>query len=89
VSSILAAASPLILAIRMVEHHKRFDPAYGDARVRARDLGEPYVRLSLMHLRLTSRRSFFSSYMTQPKSQLHTFRAWAGKVCARLATRSP
>ncbi len=46
-----------------VEHHKRFDPAYADAKMRARKLGEF---------------SFFSSYMSQPKSQLETFKAWAG-----------
>jgi D-galacturonate reductase len=68
-----------------VEHHKRFvlfffsksylyahgglvflryDPAYGDARVRARELGEF---------------NFFNAWMSQPKSQLETFQAWAGK----------
>ncbi|KAK2461786.1 hypothetical protein APHAL10511_006249 [Amanita phalloides] len=47
-----------------VEHHKRFDPVYSDARVRARALGEF---------------NFFSAWMSQPKSQLETFRAWAGK----------
>jgi len=49
-----------------VEHHKRFDPAYADARFRARSgkLGEF---------------NYFYSYMSQPKSQLETFKAWAGK----------
>jgi D-galacturonate reductase len=47
-----------------VEHHKRYDPAYGDARVRARELGEF---------------NFFNAWMSQPKSQLETFQAWAGK----------
>ncbi|PFH54634.1 hypothetical protein AMATHDRAFT_44463 [Amanita thiersii Skay4041] len=47
-----------------VEHHKRFDPAYSDARMRAQALGEF---------------NFFSAWMSQPKSQLETFRAWAGK----------
>lgn len=46
-----------------VEHHKRFDPAYWDARARARKLGDF---------------NYFYSYMSQPKSQLETFRAWAG-----------
>nr|VFK25934.1 MAG: D-galacturonate reductase [Candidatus Kentron sp. MB]VFK33805.1 MAG: D-galacturonate reductase [Candidatus Kentron sp. MB]VFK76393.1 MAG: D-galacturonate reductase [Candidatus Kentron sp. MB] len=46
------------------EVHKRFDPVYADARDRARRLGD----CSLM-----------SSYMSQPKKQLETFRAWAGK----------
>lgn len=46
-----------------VEHHKRFDPAYDDARHRARRLGDF---------------NYFYSYMSQPKFQLETFRAWAG-----------
>ena len=49
----------------MVEHHKRFDPAYADARHRARQqLGDM---------------NYFYSYMSQPKNQLDTFKAWAGK----------
>lgn len=48
----------------MVEHHKRFDPVYSDARAKAAALGEF---------------NFFSAWMSQPKSQLETFRAWAGK----------
>ena len=49
-----------------IEHHKRFDPAYADARNRAinGNLGEF---------------NYFYSYMSQPKSQLETFKAWAGK----------
>lgn len=47
-----------------VEHHKRFDPAYADARRRAKSLGDF---------------NYFYSYMSQPKSQLETFKAWAGK----------
>ncbi|KAL5535360.1 hypothetical protein ACEPAF_3454 [Sanghuangporus sanghuang] len=47
-----------------VEHHKRFDPVYSDAKVRAATLGEF---------------NFFNAWMSQPKSQLETFRAWAGK----------
>lgn len=42
----------------------RYDPVYSDARVRARTLGEF---------------NFFNAWMSQPKSQLETFRAWAGK----------
>lgn len=42
----------------------RFDPVYSDAKVRAQTLGEC---------------NFFSAWMSQPKSQLETFRAWAGK----------
>jgi D-galacturonate reductase len=72
-------AKPLVLTLRehialeqaardrgvlvAVEMHKRFDPVYADARERARAMGA----LSL-----------FSSYMSQPRSQLDTFRAWAG-----------
>lgn len=48
-----------------VEHHKRFDPAYADARHKAQtSLGDF---------------NYFYSYMSQPKSQLETFKAWAGK----------
>ncbi|KOS21295.1 Uncharacterized protein ESCO_006699 [Escovopsis weberi] len=47
-----------------IEHHKRFDPAYSDARFRAQNLGDW---------------NYFYSYMSQPKSQLETFKSWAGK----------
>lgn len=47
-----------------IEHHKRFDPAYADARARAKTLGNF---------------NYFYSYMSQPKFQLETFKAWAGK----------
>jgi D-galacturonate reductase len=47
-----------------MEVHKRWDPIYADARDRIRTLGEF---------------SFFSSFMSQPKYQLDTFRSWAGK----------
>ena len=47
-----------------VEVHKRWDPVYADARTRLRNLGDL---------------SYFTSYMSQPKSQLDSFRAWAGK----------
>src|SRR5262249_1475262 len=46
-----------------VEVHKRWDPIYADARERARALGDF---------------GFFASYMSQPRAQLETFRAWAG-----------
>ncbi|KIH94390.1 NAD binding Rossmann fold oxidoreductase [Sporothrix brasiliensis 5110] len=46
-----------------IEHHKRYDPAYADARHRAKKLGDF---------------NYFYSYMSQPKSQLETFKAWAG-----------
>ncbi len=47
-----------------VEVHKRWDPIYADARDRIQDLGDF---------------SFFTSYMSQPKKQLDTFKRWAGK----------
>lgn len=50
-----------------VEHHKRFDPAYADARHRALDT----ARLGDFN--------YFYSYMSQPKAQLETFKAWAGR----------
>ncbi|KAI0123054.1 hypothetical protein BJ170DRAFT_704233 [Xylariales sp. AK1849] len=46
-----------------IEHHKRFDPAYADAKFKAQKLGDF---------------NYFYSYMSQPKSQLETFKAWAG-----------
>jgi len=47
-----------------MEVHKRWDPIYLDARDRIRDLGPC---------------GFFSAYMSQPQSQLETFRSWAGR----------
>lgn len=47
-----------------MEVHKRWDPIYSDAREKLRNLGDF---------------SYFTSYMSQPKSQLDSFRAWAGK----------
>ncbi|KAF2757850.1 NAD(P)-binding protein [Pseudovirgaria hyperparasitica] len=47
-----------------VEHHKRYDPAYADARYKAKSMGDF---------------NYFYSYMSQPKNQLETFKAWAGK----------
>lgn len=49
----------------MCEVHKRFDPIYVDARDRIANLGAF---------------SFMSSYMSQPKTQLATFKSWAGKA---------
>jgi D-galacturonate reductase len=46
-----------------IEHHKRYDPAYADAKYKAQGLGDF---------------NYFYSYMSQPKSQLETFKAWAG-----------
>jgi D-galacturonate reductase len=47
----------------MIDYHKRWDPLYRDARQRSITLGDF---------------SYFHSYMSQPKSQLETFRSWAG-----------
>ncbi|KAG1894828.1 uncharacterized protein F5891DRAFT_1060724 [Suillus fuscotomentosus] len=60
----LIAAARKHNVVCFVEHHKRFDPVYSDAKVRAQALGEF---------------NFFNAWMSQPKSQLETFRAWAGK----------
>ena len=49
----------------MIEVHKRFDPMYTDARDRIRGLGDF---------------GYMSAYMSQPKMQLETFKAWAGKA---------
>jgi D-galacturonate reductase len=47
-----------------MEVHKRWDPIYADACDRIRSLGD----FSLFH-----------AYMSQPKSQLDSFKSWAGK----------
>ena len=47
-----------------IQCQRRFDPVYSDARARAASLGEF---------------NFYSAWMSQPKAQLETFRAWAGK----------
>jgi D-galacturonate reductase len=60
----LAEAARRSGALVAMEVHKRWDPLYADARDRIRELGEF---------------SFFSSFMSQPKYQLDTFRSWAGK----------
>ena len=60
----LAEAAERHKVLVVKEVHKRWDPLYTDARDRIRSLGDF---------------SFFSSYMSQPKSQLETFRNWAGK----------
>jgi D-galacturonate reductase len=48
----------------VAELHKRFDPIYTDARDRIQKMG-PF--------------SYYFAYMSQPKHQLETFKAWAGK----------
>lgn len=60
----LAEAAKKHNVLVAMELHKRWDPIYADARDRIREMGNF---------------SFFSSYMSQPKTQLDTFRAWAGK----------
>jgi len=50
--------------IVQVEFHKRWDPTYADARFKSRSLGDF---------------SYFQSFMSQPKFQLDTFKAWAGR----------
>ena len=62
--SLQAAARERGVLVAM-EVHKRWDPIYADARDRIRGLGDF---------------SYFSAYMSQPKSQLDTFAAWAGQV---------
>jgi len=47
-----------------IEVHKRWDPIYLDARDRIQNLGSF---------------SYLYAYMSQPKHQLETFKAWAGK----------
>jgi D-galacturonate reductase len=63
----LAAAAAQHQVLVAVEVHKRYDPFYSDARDRIRDrqLGDHF--------------SYLYAYMSQPKHQLDTFRAWAGR----------
>lgn len=60
----LCAAAKRNNVLVMIEMHKRWDPIYADAKNRIQALGGF---------------SYFNSYMSQPKYQLETFRAWAGK----------
>ncbi len=59
----LAAAAAAAGVLVAVEVHKRWDPIYTDARDRLRKLGDF---------------SYMTAYMSQPKLQLSTFKAWAG-----------
>ena len=61
----LFAAAKKNNVLVMVEVHKRFDPIYADAKDKLVSMGDF---------------SYFDSYMSQPKHQLETFRAWAGKA---------
>jgi D-galacturonate reductase len=60
----IAAAAKKHNVLVCLEFHKRYDPIYNDAVNRIRTLGDF---------------GFFQSYMSQPKFQLQTFKAWAGK----------
>eukprot|EP01096_Ripella_sp_DP13-Kostka_P017917 TRINITY_DN9464_c1_g1_i1.p1 TRINITY_DN9464_c1_g1~~TRINITY_DN9464_c1_g1_i1.p1 ORF type:complete len:530 (-),score=229.73 TRINITY_DN9464_c1_g1_i1:34-1551(-) len=62
----LAEAARSNSVLVAVELHKRWDPIYQDAaqRIKSGEMGTF---------------NFFQSYMSQPKIQLHTFKAWAGK----------
>jgi len=61
----LVAAAQRRNVLLCAELHKRFDPFYVDARDRIRNSLGPF--------------SYYFAYMSQPKSQLETFKAWAGK----------
>ena len=56
-------AGPFLFQVQ-IEVHKRWDPMYSDARDRIQSLG-PF--------------SYMNAFMSQPKFQLETFKAWAGK----------
>jgi D-galacturonate reductase len=62
---LLAQAAKEKNVLVVVEVHKRLDPFYADARDRARS--------SLGNFQ------YMYAYMSQPKHQLETFKAWAGK----------
>lgn len=69
------------------EVHKRWDPMYTDARDRIRVCAHGTRPAPLPHSVADPVRSqaelgdfsYLTSYMSQPKRQLHTFRAWAGR----------
>ena len=63
----LAAAARRKGVLVCVEVHKRWDPLYADARDRIRNAAT------------MGQFSYMNAYMSQPKSQLETFRFWAGK----------
>ena len=71
-----------------MEVHKRWDPFYADARDRARSqLVSSELSLLLLalldyvhsSLSLQGNFQYMYAYMSQPKHQLDTFKAWAGK----------
>ena len=63
----LAAAAKRKGVLVCVEVHKRWDPLYADARDRIRNAAT------------MGQFSYMNAYMSQPKTQLETFRAWAGR----------
>lgn len=56
-----------------MEVHKRWDPFYADARDRVRDNNNNNTKGGLGNFQ------YLYAYMSQPKHQLQTFKAWAGK----------
>jgi D-galacturonate reductase len=58
----------------LTNSHKRFDPAYNDARARAQKLGDFNFYTSCESHAPTP----LTSDMSQPKFQLETFKSWAG-----------
>ena len=62
---ILVEAAKKMNVLVGVEVHKRLDPFYADARDRARSALGNF--------------QYMYAYMSQPKHQLETFKAWAGK----------
>ena len=60
----IARAAKAADRLCVVEVHKRYDPIYADARDRVAGLGDF---------------SYFTAHMSQPKHQLDTFAAWAGR----------
>jgi D-galacturonate reductase len=64
---LLAQAASAKNVLVGVEVHKRLDPFYADARDRARSSSS------------MGQFQYLYAYMSQPKHQLETFKAWAGK----------
>ena len=62
-----------------VEVHKRLDPFYADARDRARANASSDDAAATSGNGLGNSFQYMYAYMSQPKHQLDTFKAWAGK----------
>ena len=87
---IIISWSPLLLSkyFGSLQVHKRFDPIYSDARMRIQKLGHCFITIHRPHhIILTSilitiiivgEFNFFTSYMSQPKFQLETFKVNSG-----------